>query len=76
MTTITQEAQSMNSATISLRHELLARLDELDKLAESIMIPDNLTLDQSYGAALMTNELLKAINAQKKAIRAELAKLL
>lgn len=66
----------MSSTTTATRHELLARLDELDQLADAINIPEGLTLERSYGAMLMANQLLEAIKAQKKAIRAALAKLI
>lgn len=66
----------MSSTTTATRHELLARLDELDQLADAISIPDNLTLDQSYGAMLMANQILEVIKAQKKAIRLALSNLI
>ncbi len=66
----------MSSTVTSTRHELLARLDELDQLADAISVPEDLTLEQSYGAMLMANQILEAIKAQKKAIRDALAKLI
>lgn len=65
----------MNQTTAT-RHELLARLDELDQLADTVSVPEGLTLEQSYGAMLMANQILEAIKAQKKAIRAALTKLI
>ena len=66
----------MSSTVTSTRHELLARLDELDQLADAVSVPEGLTLEQSYGAMLMANQILEAIKAQKKAIRDALQKLL
>ena len=66
----------MSSTTTATRHELLARLDELDQLADSVNVPEGLTPDESYGATLMANQILEAIKAQKKTIRAALTKLI
>ena len=65
----------MNQTT-AIRYELLARLDELDQLADAVSVPEGLTLDQSHGAMLMANQILEAINTQKKAIRTQLSKLI
>lgn len=66
----------MSSTTTATRHELLARLDELDQLADTVSIPDGLTLEESRGAMLIASQILEAIKAQKKVIRTQLSKLI
>lgn len=66
----------MSSTVSETRHELLAQYVAIDRILDAVTIPDNLNLDQSYGALLVADQVIEAIEAQKKAIRAALAKLI
>ena len=66
----------MSSTVSETRHELLAQYVAIDQILDAITIPDNLNIDQSYGALLVADQVIEAINAQKKAIRIALSKLI
>lgn len=72
MNRIPQELMSM---TNEQSRELLrlARLDELNQMAEAITLPDPdaLTPDQIHLVSLVAEQMLEYINERKKALRSQ-----
>lgn len=71
-----QEVHPMSSTVSEARHELQAQYVAIDQILDAIAIPAGLNYDQTTGALLVADQVIEAIKAQKKAIRAALAKLI
>lgn len=66
----------MSSTVSEARHELQAQYVAIDQILDAIAIPAGLNYDQTTGALLVADQVIEAIKAQKKAIRAALSKLI